>query len=415
MPSGWRDYAPPRKTSRYLNSFTPSAVRLLNGFSICVVSFFLNLFSFYSLFVFFVFIIYLSFIHINRGFIETELPLWDKWSYVNLNLIYHSAENVSERTKIKWSGMFKCNWNIISNSQPNRKRSSSRMRVSQSRRRCAICFWHDLWWSAVLSLLLLSVRFQWTVQLADVFSERSCLVGVYRKRSDAVVRINQSICFPQGALRIVYSATFIPQLLHNQQNRIFLFHCLCKFKRAKSHFKTTYESFSFFSCMFPSSISFSFILSTLWLTPPLRRIIMSPILTLRCAMSLSLVRVCPSSASPAHQPSHGSSERRSGPPGLVVVGARQWRPVSCALLHGAAQRASWEQLDSPLCLCQPWGHLLHSVQVERASLFSEPFILFVTTNVSFFFVFRTLRMIQNGTFYPLTLRTAIFTWISPRL
>lgn len=96
--------------------------------------------------------------------------------------------------------------------------------------------------------------------------------------------------------------------------------------------------------------------------------------------------VHPSSSSPAHQPSHCSPERCSGPPGFAVMGARQRRPVPCALLHSAAQRTSGEQLDSPLCFSQPWVHLLHSIQVEIAyqltvSGYSQGFIciLFITT------------------------------------
>ena len=92
------------------------------------------------------------------------------------------------------------------------------------------------------------------------------------------------------------------------------------------------------------------------------------------------VCVRPSSSSPAHQPSHGSSEGRPGPPGVAVVGARQRRPVARALLHGAAQRASWEQLDRPLRLRQPRGLLLHSIQVMLSSFlggfFCSRFVLF---------------------------------------
>lgn len=76
--------------------------------------------------------------------------------------------------------------------------------------------------------------------------------------------------------------------------------------------------------------------------------------------------VHPSSSSSAHQPPHCSPERCSGPPGCAVVGARQRRPVSCALLHSAAPRTSREQLDGPFCFCQPRSHLLHSIQVESA-------------------------------------------------
>lgn len=113
-----------------------------------------------------------------------------------------------------------------------------------------------------------------------------------------------------------------------------------------------------------------------------------------CSCSCICVCVCPPSSSPAHQPSHSPSEGRSGPSGAAVVGARQRRPVSSALLHGAAPRAPREQLDSPLCLRQPRSHVLHSVQVGSshqltASGYSQGwgFILFPLLQQIYFYLF----------------------------
>lgn len=152
--------------------------------------------------------------------------------------------------------------------------------------------------------------------------------GVYRKRSDAVVRTNQSICFPQGMRGIVYSAAFISRLLFIHQNHtfsfFFFFFLICATNANCEKAKTCVYSGLFSPPIHPShqpNIPFQFF--------PVNPLIPSP----------SFAPPSPPSSSPAHQPSHGSSERCPGPPGPAVVGARQRRPVPRALLHGAAQGA----------------------------------------------------------------------------
>lgn len=99
---------------------------------------------------------------------------------------------------------------------------------------------------------------------------------------------------------------------------------------------------------------------------------------------------CLSSSSPAHQPSHRPSEGRPGPPGAAVLGARQRRPVACALLHGAAPGASGQQLDGPLRLRQPRGHQLRCFWVKHSLLFSH-FLVF-SVDCGFY------KMKQHGLF-----------------
>lgn len=171
-----------------------------------------------------------------------------------------------------------------------------------------------------------------------------CPVGVYQKRSDAVVRANQSICFPQGMLQIVYSATFISQLL--------FIHQTCTFSplvfTTRPHANVRKQKASG------------------WISPPCIPSICDVTHHLLPNASFLIHTFCPSSSSPAHQSPRCSSERCSGPPCFAVVGAGKRRPVPSALLHCAAPRASREQLDGPLCLRQPRGHLLHSFQVESS-------------------------------------------------
>lgn len=170
-----------------------------------------------------------------------------------------------------------------------------------------------------------------------------CPVGIYWKRSDVVVRMHQSICFPQGTLWIVYHATLVSQLLLIPASEShFFFLVSCQLNTADASVKQM-RAF-FFSKLFLIAL---FVLGSC------------------CPFLFPLLAPCfYSSSSSAHQPPPGSSKKRPGSPGVAVVGAGQRRPVSCALLHGPDERASRQQLDGPLGLCQPRGHILHSIQVE---------------------------------------------------
>lgn len=184
-------------------------------------------------------------------------------------------------------------------------------------------------------------------------------MGIYRKRSDALLRANQSICFPRGTAWIVYSAalTSPPLAAPPSSKSHFCFPLPVQHADVKSR-----RSFWFFFMLFLS---------------PKNKF---PVLPYH-------LRPSSSSSSPAHQPSHGPSERRPSPPGAAHVGARQRRPLPRALLHRAAEGASREQLDSSLRLCQPRGHLLRSIQVECTCQVTASgcrsgwiFILFIGTN-----------------------------------
>lgn len=168
--------------------------------------------------------------------------------------------------------------------------------------------------------------------------ERVCPVGIYWKQCEAVVKTNQSICFPQGTLWIVYSAAFISQLVSIQLSSESL--CTCKSEPGKSKM----------CVFFPRT-------AALFKIHSIRH-------TLVCTSGFS-------SSPTAHQPAHSSPERRPGPSGAAVMGARQRRPVSGAVLHSAAERASREQLDGALCLRQPRGRLLRRIQVTASTIPSK--------------------------------------------
>lgn len=95
-----------------------------------------------------------------------------------------------------------------------------------------------------------------------------CPVGVYRKRSDTVVRTNQSICFPPGMLRIVYSATFISQLLFIHQTCTFFSSPVQRYaseqkaiSKSVVFFQNHLWALTIFACVPPLDIYFPFISS----------------------------------------------------------------------------------------------------------------------------------------------------------